>query len=82
MRALFNRVLDAKSKRLFGHKFIFEPYLATSASALANVEDRIGCPIPDSLRSWLLQAGYGDINEELSFRDEWFRVVDRGQYAS
>ena len=39
----------------------------------------MGCQLPESLRSWLLLAGYGDINQELSLREEWFSVVDRGQ---
>jgi hypothetical protein len=78
--ALFERILAAKRKRLLlGPKPMFEAYRAASASHLSDVEKRIGCPLPDALRSWLLRAGYGDINEELSFREEWFSVIDRGQ---
>ena len=79
MSALFLRILDAKRKRLLGKKRIFEPHRVVAESELAILEDRIGCALPNSLRSWLLEAGYGDLNEELSFREEWFSVVDRGQ---
>jgi len=76
--ALFTRVLAAKRKRLLGDSPVFEPYEAAFAPNLAELESRIACRLPASLRAWLLQAGYGDLNEELSLRAEWFSVLDRG----
>ena len=36
-------------------------------------------PLPNDLRSWLLALGYGDIDEELSFRREWVARIESGQ---
>jgi hypothetical protein len=79
MSALFMRVIGAGRKRLFGQRPIFEPYRRAVASDLERIESRLGCSLPHPLRAWLLHAGYGDLNEEMSLREEWFRVVDRGQ---
>ena len=78
MSTLFTRVLSAKRRRVLGSKPIFEPYEPASQSALSAIESRIACELPASLRAWLLQAGFGDLNEELSFRPEWFSPIDRG----
>ena len=43
------------------------------------MERKIGIPIPDDLRDWLLAIGYGDIDEEISFREEWFTAIESGQ---
>ena len=78
MSALFTRVLGAKRKRLFDQRPMFEPYRSTVAADLERIENRLGCGLPNPLRAWLLHAGYGDLNDELSLREEWFSVVDRG----
>ena len=77
MEPLFARILHARRKRLFGSKPIFESY--APATDIANVEARIGMSLPKTLRAWLEAAGYGDINGVLSFRSEWFSLIDRGE---
>ncbi len=77
MEPLFSRVLSARRKRLFGSKPIFEAY--KPATDLAEVETQLRTALPPGLRAWLAAAGYGDINEVLSFRKEWFHVIDRGE---
>jgi hypothetical protein len=77
MEALFARILNARHKRFFGSKPVFERY--KPATDIANVEARIGVSLPDALKTWLGAAGYGDINEVLSFRSEWFNVIERGE---
>jgi hypothetical protein len=77
MEPLFARILDAKRKRFFGSKPVFKPY--KPATDIADVEAKIGVSLPAALRSWLVTAGYGDINEVLSFRSDWFNVLDRGE---
>ncbi|MCR5886111.1 SMI1/KNR4 family protein [Rhizobacter sp. J219] len=79
MQTLTNRILSAKRKRLFGSKPMFEPYAAVSEQDIANVEQEVKCTLPSDLKTWLLQAGYGDFNEEFSLRKEWFKTIDRGQ---
>jgi hypothetical protein len=34
--------------------------------------------LPNDLRSWLLAVGYGDIDDELSFRREWLARIESG----
>jgi hypothetical protein len=77
MEALFVRILNARRKRFFGSKPVFEPY--KPATDILNVEAKVGASLPEALKAWLVAAGYGDINEVLSFRSEWFNVIDRGE---
>jgi hypothetical protein len=77
MEPLFARILNARRKRFFGSKPLFEPHEA--ATDIATVEAKVGASLPEALKTWLAAAGYGDINEVLSFRSEWFNVIDRGE---
>ena len=75
---IFSQILSAKRKRFFGSKLIFERYkLATD---LEDIEGEFGISIPASMKSWLINAGYGDIGEVLSFRREWFNIIELGVY--
>ncbi|MEQ1806113.1 MAG: SMI1/KNR4 family protein [Burkholderiaceae bacterium] len=42
-------------------------------------EERAGAKLPTDLKTWLQIVGYGDINEDLSFRFEWLRQVEQGE---
>ena len=75
MEPLFTRILSAQRKHLFGSKPLFEKYRA--ASDVANIETKIGASLPATLKAWLAAVGYGDLNEVLSFRSEWFNIIDR-----
>jgi SMI1 / KNR4 family (SUKH-1) len=79
MQTLINRILSAKRKRLFGSKSMFEPYAAVSEKDIATLEKEVKATIPPDLKIWLLQAGYGDFNEEFSLRKEWFKTIDQGE---
>lgn len=72
-------VLSASRKGLFRRRPVFKPHAATSAAELNKLEGGIGIPLPNDLRNWLLALGYGDIDEELSFRKEWLVSIERGQ---
>ena len=76
---LAKAVLSASRKGLFRSKPVFKAYAQVSPDELGYLERRIGTPIPSLLRNWLLALGYGDINEEMSFRDEWFAPIEKGQ---
>ena len=75
---LARTVLSASRKRLFRTKPIFKPYAATSSEELSKLEEEIGTKLPNDLRSWLLILGYGDIDEELSFRRDWLASIESG----
>ena len=79
MEAFVERLLTASRKTLFRTKAIFEPYRAVEESDIAAIERIVAVSLPSSMRQWLLRAGFGDLNGELSFRAEWFSVIDRGQ---
>jgi len=79
MDALAKTVLSARRKGLLGSKPVFKPHLATSSAELSKLEDEIGTSLPNDLCNWLLVLGYGDIDEELSFRREWMASIASGQ---
>ena len=81
MNESFVRVLAAKQKHLLRWKPVFRLYQSTTEAELSTVEQQLGCKLPSDLREWLLQAGFGDINDDLAFRREWFRRDSEGPFA-
>ena len=75
--ALVNRLLNASRKGIFRSRQIFEPYKTAGDTGLDAIERDIGVSLPASLRTWLLKAGFCDL-DEIGFRREFFRVIDRG----
>jgi hypothetical protein len=78
MSDLLGRIFRSKKKKWLGVGSIFEPYEKVLETDIADLEFRLREKLPSVLRDWLLMAGYGDINTVLSFRKDWFRVIDRG----
>src|SRR3990167_9011949 len=76
---IHKRILMAKTRTWIGSKAVFNPYAPVTAVDLAAEEERLDLTLPPDLRDWLLFAGYGDINEVLSFRKDWFWVINRGE---
>ena len=72
-------VLSANRKGLFRQKPVFKAYAKVSTGELKSLETKVGASVPTSLRDWLLTVGYGDIDEELSYREEWFAAIEKGQ---
>ena len=60
-------------------KPVFKLHAATSSDELSKLEEEIGTPLPNDLRNWLLTVGYGDVDEESSFRREWLVSIESGQ---
>lgn len=78
MLTLVQRILNSRRKRRLQSEPIFKPYQAVSKAELVEVKLKAGAKLPDDFQVWLLTAGYGDIGEDLSFRAEWFKKVERG----
>ena len=78
IRALAKTVLSARRKSLFRQKVIFRAHRKVLPSEITSLEARIGVSLPKDLQDWLLEVGYGDINDELSFREEWIATIDSG----
>ena len=70
---------NARRKAFFGTRPMWHEHAAITHEALELVSKNLGVPLPPDLASFLLELGYGDINDELSFRQDWFALVDRGQ---
>lgn len=77
--SLAKTVLSASRKGLLRRKPVFKPHAATTLAELIKLEEDIGTPLPNDLRDWLLAVGYGDIDDELSFRREWLASIESGQ---
>jgi hypothetical protein len=75
---LAKTVLSASRKGLLRRRPIFKPHAATTPEALRKLEEEISTRLPSGLRGWLLAVGYGDIDEELSFRREWLARIESG----
>jgi hypothetical protein len=69
---LATTVLSASRKSFFRDKPFFRQYEQVTLDQLNGVENRIHTALPSDLRQWLLATGYGDIADEISFREEWF----------
>lgn len=72
-------VLKSTKRKLFFEKRVFKPYEGCSIDLIREIEERIGFSIPADLAEWLLEMGFGDINEELCFRKNWFVPVLSGR---
>jgi len=79
INTLAQTMLSGSRKGFFRKKPIFSAHEKVSPSELSALEKIILIQIPVDLRDWLLAVGYGDINEEISFREEWFTAIERGQ---
>lgn len=79
MDSVTSRILSSRRKRSFGSTPLFEAHKRVTESELAEIERQRHISLPQSLRRFLLSAGYGDINEVLSLRNEWFNIIDRGE---
>ncbi|MHA6889849.1 hypothetical protein [Ralstonia pseudosolanacearum] len=72
-------VLSASRKGLFRRRSVFKAYARVLPDERRSLERKIGIPVPIYLCDWLLSVGYGDIDEGLSFREEWFTPIEKGQ---
>ncbi|WP_194792882.1 SMI1/KNR4 family protein [Caenimonas koreensis] len=82
MRDIADRLLEHRRAGWIGSRPLFKQYAQASGPELAEVESRLGISLPASLVSWLATVGFGDIDEDLSFRAEWFSVVEQGELKS
>ncbi|WP_158290307.1 SMI1/KNR4 family protein [Ramlibacter sp. WS9] len=44
-----------------------------------TLEEAAGCSLPSDMRAWLAIVGFCNVDDDLSFRPEWFRRIDQGQ---
>jgi len=78
MQSVATRILAMTRKRLLGVRALFEPYEPVSLGEIDRIEKITGTPLPPDLTTWLLTAGYGDLDQVLSFRHDWFQTITEG----
>lgn len=72
-------IVSVSRKGFLRRSPLFKPHEKISVDDLDALDRKIGTPIPNELRDWLFAVGYGDIDEEISFREEWFTAIESGQ---
>jgi hypothetical protein len=82
MQALAERILKKTRKNWLRTRPLFRPFKPVDLVALERAENKVGTRLPEDLKTWLLSVGYGDVDEVLSFRHDWFHAIDQGHLKS
>ncbi len=61
-----------------GARPVWQRHESTSVEELSQISLGLQLAIPEDLVQFLMELGFGDINEELSFRKEWLTTVQTG----
>ena len=81
MRALAERILMRTRKEWLHNRPLFEPFAAVNDAEIDRVEGKVRARLPEDLRAWLLAVGYGDIDQVLSIRYDWFHAIEKGHLS-
>ncbi len=68
----------ATRRTWLGRQPVWRRHASTSAEELCQVGLRLQVAIPQDLVRFLMELGFGDMHEELSFRKEWLTKVQTG----
>lgn len=71
-------ILSAKRRRFLRSRPVFERYAPVSEAELFRLAKGLNFKFSLELSKWLRLAGYGDIDEILSFREDKFSVINGG----
>lgn len=82
MKKTIDTVLSAKRKRFLRNQPIYQTSARASEMGLYKVAKKLQCKLTLGLSKWLLEAGYGDIENNLSFREDWFCLLNRSPLPS
>jgi hypothetical protein len=77
MDEIAKTILSAKRKRFLRSRPVFERVAPVTEEELFRLATGLNFKFTVGLARWLLLAGYGDIDETLSFRKDCFSVIDR-----
>ena len=78
MQNTIKTVLSAKRKLFLQKKPIFHFFAPASEMDLFMTARKLDCKLAVGLCQWLRTAGYGDINDTLIFRSEYFSAITHG----
>lgn len=76
MDEIAKTILSAKRKKFLRSRPVFECYTPVSEAELFHLATGLNFKFSLGLSKWLRLAGFGDIDETLSFRKEWFSVIN------
>ena len=78
MDEIAKTILSAKRRRFLSSRPVFKRHAPVSEAELFHLATELNFKFALGLSKWLRMAGYGDIDETLSFREEWFSVINGG----
>lgn len=78
MQNTIKTILSAKRKQFLQNKPVFHFYAPATEMDLFMTARKLDCKLAVGLCQWLRAAGYGDINDTLIFRNEYFSAVTHG----
>jgi hypothetical protein len=78
MKPFAERILKRTRRSWLRTRPVFRPFKPVDLVELERVESKRGARLPEDLRAWLLAVGYGDVDDVLSFRYDWFHTIDQG----
>jgi len=78
MQNTIKTVLSAKRKSFLSSKPIFHYLAPATEMDLFMTARRLDCKLTVGLCQWLRAAGYGEINDTLIFRPEYFAIITHG----
>jgi hypothetical protein len=81
MQDIIKTILDAKRKHFLHSKSIFHFFAPASEMDLFMTARKLNCKLVVNLSRWLRAAGYGDINDTLIFRNDYFSIISEGALA-
>jgi hypothetical protein len=78
MNEIAQIILSANRRKLLISRPVFVRSSPVSEAELFRLATGLNFKFPLGLSKWLLLAGYGDIDEVLSFRENFFSVMKKG----
>jgi len=81
MNEIAKTILTAKRRRFLSSRPVFVRFAPASEAELFRIATEMKFKFALGIAQWLRIAGYGDIDETLSFREEFFSVIDAGRLA-
>lgn len=78
MQNTIKTILAAKRKHFLLAKPVFHHYAPATEMDLFVTARKLDCRLMVGLCQWLRAAGYGDINDTLIFRPEYFSTITHG----
>jgi hypothetical protein len=81
MDEFIKTILSAKRRRFLLSQPIFERSAPVTEAELFHLAVRLNFKFALDLSRWLRQAGFGDIDKALSFREDYFAVLDGEPFA-